>query len=76
MCAWRGAVIEGAICKTLQAMDTRGDVTMFGTGKPVRQFIYNYDLARYVIVGGATPAASVSFQQPTPGAWGIVLFRT
>eukprot|EP01116_Phalansterium_solitarium_P011654 TRINITY_DN273_c0_g2_i1.p1 TRINITY_DN273_c0_g2~~TRINITY_DN273_c0_g2_i1.p1 ORF type:complete len:741 (+),score=281.80 TRINITY_DN273_c0_g2_i1:80-2302(+) len=44
-----GPVIEGAICKTLSAMDTNGNVTMFGTGKPVRQFIYNYDLAKLLV---------------------------
>jgi len=46
-----GPVIEGSICKTLAAMDTspHGTVTMFGTGKPVRQFIFNKDLARLLV---------------------------
>ncbi|KAM9983498.1 hypothetical protein ACTFIY_000236 [Dictyostelium cf. discoideum] len=44
-----GHVIPGLIHKTYLAMKNNQDLTIMGTGKPLRQFIYSYDLAKYFV---------------------------
>ncbi|KAM9999622.1 hypothetical protein ACTFIZ_008097 [Dictyostelium cf. discoideum] len=44
-----GHVIPGLIHKTYLAMKNNEDLTIMGTGKPLRQFIYSYDLAKYFV---------------------------
>ncbi|KAK5575552.1 hypothetical protein RB653_006685 [Dictyostelium firmibasis] len=44
-----GHVIPGLIHKTYLAMKNNQDLTIMGSGKPLRQFIYSYDLAKYFV---------------------------
>eukprot|EP01116_Phalansterium_solitarium_P011651 TRINITY_DN273_c0_g1_i6.p1 TRINITY_DN273_c0_g1~~TRINITY_DN273_c0_g1_i6.p1 ORF type:complete len:785 (+),score=320.56 TRINITY_DN273_c0_g1_i6:102-2357(+) len=44
-----GPVIEGCISKVLQSKEQGTPLAMYGSGKPLRQFIYSGDLARLLI---------------------------
>ena len=44
-----GHVIPGLIHKTYLAKKNNTDLTIWGSGKPLRQFIYSHDLARLTI---------------------------
>ncbi|KAF2071247.1 hypothetical protein CYY_007429 [Polysphondylium violaceum] len=44
-----GHVIPGLIHKTYLAMQNNQDLTIMGTGKPLRQFIYSLDLGRLFV---------------------------
>ena len=44
-----GHVIPGLIHKCYLAKKNGTDLTIWGTGKPLRQFIYSHDLARLTV---------------------------
>ena len=45
----RGHVIPGLIHKCKTAMEKKEEFVIFGSGKPLRQFIFNRDLARLIL---------------------------
>lgn len=46
----KGHVIPGLIHKCKKAMETQEDFVIYGSGKPLRQFIFNRDLAKLIVI--------------------------
>ena len=42
-------VIPGLIHRLYNAIENNGDFQMYGTGKPLRQFVYSYDFSRIIL---------------------------